>query len=144
MCRIGEGLLWVPQQTASSVNEPSMATYVGHAQSRKGLDARFIASACHLPTYIYLRSNDEAGFFWWLDLIFFLWGVFQSRYITSVYFTITGLTSVGFGNVTPNTEAEKIFTITLMLMGCKYYLLLLLPTIDRSVQRLMIDPWWQC
>ena len=44
---------------------------------------------------------------------------FQSRYITSVYFTITGLTSVGFGNVSPNTEAEKIFTICLMLMGCK-------------------------
>ncbi len=43
----------------------------------------------------------------------------QSRYITSVYFTITGLTSVGFGNVSPNTEAEKIFTICLMLMGCK-------------------------
>lgn len=44
----------------------------------------------------------------------------QSRYITSVYFTITGLTSVGFGNVSPNTEAEKIFTICLMLMGCKF------------------------
>ena len=43
----------------------------------------------------------------------------QSRYITSVYFTITGLTSVGFGNVSPNTEVEKIFTICLMLMGCK-------------------------
>jgi len=46
----------------------------------------------------------------------------QSRYITSVYFTITGLTSVGFGNVSPNTEVEKIFTICLMLMGCKWKL----------------------
>jgi hypothetical protein len=36
-----------------------------------------------------------------------------------VYFTITGLTSVGFGNVSPNTEVEKVFTICLMLMGCK-------------------------
>ncbi|CAB4062583.1 KCNH2 [Lepeophtheirus salmonis] len=45
----------------------------------------------------------------------------KSRYITSVYFTITGLTSVGFGNVSPNTDVEKIFTITLMLMGSLMY-----------------------
>jgi Ion channel len=44
----------------------------------------------------------------------------QSRYVTALYFTFTSLTSVGFGNVAPNTDAEKIFTICVMLVGCKY------------------------
>lgn len=45
----------------------------------------------------------------------------QSRYITALYFTFTSLTSVGFGNVAPNTDAEKIFTICVMLVGCKSF-----------------------
>ena len=45
---------------------------------------------------------------------------FQSRYCTSLYFCFTGLISVGFGNVAPNTDNEKIFSIILMLVGCKF------------------------
>lgn len=48
--------------------------------------------------------------------------IFQSRYITALYFTFSSLTSVGFGNVAPNTDMEKIFTICVMLVGCKYHL----------------------
>lgn len=43
-----------------------------------------------------------------------------SRYITCLYFTFTILTSVGFGNVAPVTNYEKIFTIFAMMVGCKY------------------------
>lgn len=43
----------------------------------------------------------------------------QSRYVTALYFTLSSLTSVGFGNVSPNTNAEKIFSICVMLVGCK-------------------------
>ena len=46
----------------------------------------------------------------------------QSRYVTALYFTLSSLTSVGFGNVSPNTNAEKIFSICVMLIGCKYFL----------------------
>ena len=46
--------------------------------------------------------------------------VFQSRYVTSMYFIFTTLTSVGFGNVAPNTANEKIIAILVMLIGCKY------------------------
>lgn len=53
----------------------------------------------------------------WIELL-------QSRYITALYFTFTSLTSVGFGNVAPNTDTEKIFTICVMLVGCKFWLLL--------------------
>lgn len=59
-------------------------------------------------------------------MVFFI--LFQSRYITALYFTFTSLTSVGFGNVAPNTDAEKIFTICVMLVGCKWFQLFLLKT----------------
>ena len=43
----------------------------------------------------------------------------QTRYITSLYFTLSSLTSVGFGNVSPNTDAEKIFSVCVMIIGGK-------------------------
>lgn len=46
----------------------------------------------------------------------------QSKYITALYFTLSSLTSVGFGNVSPNTNTEKIFSICVMLIGCKLFL----------------------
>ncbi|XP_050428513.1 potassium voltage-gated channel subfamily H member 2 isoform X2 [Adelges cooleyi] len=45
----------------------------------------------------------------------------RSRYITALYFTFSSLTSVGFGNVAPNTDAEKAFTICVMLVGSLMY-----------------------
>jgi hypothetical protein len=44
----------------------------------------------------------------------------QSRYSTALYFCFTGLVSVGFGNVAPYTDNEMIFSIILMLAGCKW------------------------
>ncbi|XP_063778262.1 potassium voltage-gated channel subfamily H member 8 isoform X2 [Pseudophryne corroboree] len=41
----------------------------------------------------------------------------RSTYIASLYFTLSSLTSVGFGNVSANTDAEKIFSICIMLIG---------------------------
>ncbi|XP_019721369.1 potassium voltage-gated channel subfamily H member 4 [Hippocampus comes] len=41
----------------------------------------------------------------------------RSAYIAALYFTLSSLTSVGFGNVCANTDAEKIFSICTMLVG---------------------------
>ncbi|CAC5424198.1 KCNH7 [Mytilus coruscus] len=41
----------------------------------------------------------------------------RSKYITALYFTFTTLTSIGFGNIAPVTNAEKIFAIFAMLLG---------------------------
>ncbi|WAR17132.1 KCNH7-like protein, partial [Mya arenaria] len=41
----------------------------------------------------------------------------RTYYITALYFTFTSLTSIGFGNVSPNTNAEKIFSIFAMMLG---------------------------
>ena len=43
----------------------------------------------------------------------------NSHYITALYFTLSSLTSVGFGNISPNTNAEKIFSVCVMLIGGK-------------------------
>lgn len=48
-----------------------------------------------------------------------------SKYITALFFTLTSLTSVGFGNVSPTTNWEKMFSIVSMMLGCKYWFLLL-------------------
>lgn len=44
----------------------------------------------------------------------------KDKYVTALYFTFSSLTSVGFGNVSPNTNPEKIFSICIMLIGCEY------------------------
>jgi len=40
-------------------------------------------------------------------------------YLSALYFTCSSLTSVGFGNVSANTNSEKIFSICAMLVGGK-------------------------
>ncbi|XP_074648334.1 voltage-gated delayed rectifier potassium channel KCNH8-like [Tubulanus polymorphus] len=41
----------------------------------------------------------------------------ESCYLTALYFTCSSLTSVGFGNVSANTNVEKIFSVCAMLVG---------------------------
>uniref|UniRef100_A0A674C513 Voltage-gated inwardly rectifying potassium channel KCNH2 n=1 Tax=Salmo trutta TaxID=8032 RepID=A0A674C513_SALTR len=45
----------------------------------------------------------------------------RDKYVTALYFTFSSLTSVGFGNVSPNTNSEKIFSICVMLIGSLMY-----------------------
>ncbi|CRL03250.1 CLUMA_CG016560, isoform A [Clunio marinus] len=78
------------------------------------------------------RGNGQGTTYGWLDALSeqinrpYVNGTadgpsIQSRYVTALYFTFTSLTSVGFGNVAPNTDAEKIFTICVMLVGSLMY-----------------------
>ncbi|KAG8013456.1 Potassium voltage-gated channel subfamily H member 5, partial [Nibea albiflora] len=41
----------------------------------------------------------------------------DSLYITSLYFTMTSLTTIGFGNIAPTTDGEKIFSVAMMMVG---------------------------
>ena len=43
----------------------------------------------------------------------------KDKYVTALYFTFSSLTSVGFVNLSPNTNSEKIFSICVMLIGCE-------------------------
>ena len=38
-------------------------------------------------------------------------------YLSSLYFTVTTITTVGFGDISGGTEGEKIICITLMVIG---------------------------
>jgi len=41
-------------------------------------------------------------------------------YLTSLYYTLSCITSVGFGNVSATTQYEKIFSICTMILGGRY------------------------
>ncbi|TSV02086.1 Potassium voltage-gated channel subfamily H member 5 [Bagarius yarrelli] len=41
----------------------------------------------------------------------------HTLYITSLYFTMTSLTTIGFGNIAPTTDGEKIFSVAMMMGG---------------------------
>lgn len=44
----------------------------------------------------------------------------KACYVSALYFTTSSITSVGFGNIAANTTHEKIFSIVVMVIGCKW------------------------
>ncbi|XP_055389302.1 potassium voltage-gated channel protein eag isoform X2 [Condylostylus longicornis] len=45
----------------------------------------------------------------------------KTMYVTALYFTMTCMTSVGFGNVAAETDNEKVFTICMMIIAALLY-----------------------
>ncbi|CAG09152.1 unnamed protein product [Tetraodon nigroviridis] len=45
----------------------------------------------------------------------------DTLYISSLYFTMTSLTTIGFGNIAPATDGEKIFSVAMMMISCYRY-----------------------
>lgn len=43
----------------------------------------------------------------------------KTMYVTALYYTMTCMTSVGFGNVAAETDNEKIFSICMMIVAGK-------------------------
>ena len=41
--------------------------------------------------------------------------------MTALYYTVSCITSVGFGNVSATTQNEKIFSICMIILGGMYY-----------------------
>ncbi|KAK7504351.1 hypothetical protein BaRGS_00004655 [Batillaria attramentaria] len=48
----------------------------------------------------------------------------EMRYLTSLYFTLSCMTGVGFGNVAANTKTEKLFSVFMMIIGSLLYALI--------------------
>ncbi|XP_051927537.1 potassium voltage-gated channel subfamily H member 8 isoform X1 [Hippocampus zosterae] len=65
----------------------------------------------------------------------------RSVYVASLYFTLSSLTSVGFGNVSANTDVEKIFSICVMLIGALMHALVF-GNVTAIIQR-MYSRWSQ-
>merc|ERR1719245_116031 len=45
----------------------------------------------------------------------------KARYVTALYYTMTCMTSVGFGNIAAETDNEKIFSICMMIVAALLY-----------------------
>ncbi|ESO85432.1 hypothetical protein LOTGIDRAFT_107737, partial [Lottia gigantea] len=45
----------------------------------------------------------------------------EMKYLTSLYFTLSSMTGVGFGNVAANTKTEKLFSAFMMIVGSLLY-----------------------
>ncbi|XP_070180487.1 voltage-gated delayed rectifier potassium channel KCNH1-like [Littorina saxatilis] len=48
----------------------------------------------------------------------------EMRYLTALYFTLSCMTGVGFGNVSANTQTEKLFSVFMMIIGSLLYALI--------------------
>ena len=46
----------------------------------------------------------------------------NQRYVTALYYTMTCMTSVGFGNIAAETDNEKIFSICMMIVAGKFFI----------------------
>ena len=61
--------------------------------------------------------KEDAGFNWLLKsgISEESWGV---KYLNSMYFAVTTMITVGYGDITPTNNIEKFFCIIFMLLGC--------------------------
>ena len=64
------------------------------------------------------------------------------RYIASLYFIVSSLTSVGFGNIAANTGAEQVFSVIIMLIGGEKVIVLLLRL--WPINDIMANKWISC
>ena len=66
--------------------------------------------------YFALRSYPN-----WMSNINILNGSFLSKYITSLYFMITTMTTVGYGDIVCVSSIERIYHIILLFIGTLLY-----------------------
>jgi voltage-gated potassium channel len=69
-----------------------------------------------------LKDPEFRGLFYWVGSILALGTWFYARvegwtWLDSLYFSVTTLTTVGYGDLAPQTAAGKIFTIFYILVG---------------------------
>jgi len=69
-----------------------------------------------------LKDREFRALFFWVLGILVLGTWFYARFehwrlLDSLYFTVTTLTTVGYGDLSPQTDAGKIFTIFYLFVG---------------------------
>lgn len=57
----------------------------------------------------------------WLEFTFDAEKSHLSNYINSIYWVITTLSTVGFGDISPQTDHAKLFTMIIMILGVAFY-----------------------
>lgn len=73
-----------------------------------------LAACLWIMTATFIKGSDDDDT--WMDGEIESMGV-SEQYLTSVYFTVTTITTVGYGDISGGSRSEKIFCIFIMLIG---------------------------
>lgn len=70
---------------------------------------------CHIIGCLWAigAQMDESGEPNWMDNM----GEHESKYLTAFYFTVTTITTVGYGDISGGTDTEKVFCIFIQVIG---------------------------
>ncbi|KAJ1461830.1 hypothetical protein M885DRAFT_611437 [Pelagophyceae sp. CCMP2097] len=98
--------------SSSSLFCAKIAGLVGSAFVVAHLLACAMAASGHgwLRDYRDLGDDDDADEWKW-----------QSRYLAAFYWAFTTMTTVGYGDITPQGDTERVFAIVAMMVGVSFY-----------------------
>ncbi|XP_037036677.1 potassium voltage-gated channel protein eag isoform X2 [Bradysia coprophila] len=91
---------------------------IGRSDADNGFQVSWLWKLANLTQtpYGYVKHNETTEY---TELTY---GPSRSTmYITALYFTMTCMTSVGFGNVAAETDNERVFTICMMIIAALLY-----------------------
>ena len=85
---------------------------IGNTELLDGVAYGWLQGLANLTGQEFRRSNST-------DFVLIGGPSASLRYLTALYFTLSCMTGVGFGNVAANTQSEKLFSVFMMIIGCK-------------------------
>jgi hypothetical protein len=68
-------------------------------------------------SWFYLLANNTGELFYYSNGTIQGGPDNQAIYVTALYYSVTSLTTVGFGNIAANTVREKVFAVCVMIIG---------------------------
>jgi len=67
-------------------------------------------------------------------------GSIADKYVASAYFTIIGLSTVGFGDISPANTTERMYSIVLTLLGAVVFAIVI-GSVSEIAQQVAFSEW---